>query len=611
MAPSTPTPFAGPDDGVAPVPPRTAAAIAALGLALAATTALLAYTGNDPHDLDAAAARAVMVFVPVGVGLRIWTHSPERRFGRLLVAAGVVTWLASLATSDQEVIYSVGRVATWVAELVLFALILAFPSGRLSGAADRVLVALMAVAVVALFLPSALLVGAYPAPATWTACVSDCPANAFQVVGHEPAWVDDVLRPLREVAIALVLAAVVARLALRVAAAPHALRRSLVPVLSGAIVLAVAMPVAFALRRHDPASTATSVSAWVLAAGLTVVALGFLLGAARWRITIGEQMYRLAAELHGRPDPMALRGLLADALEDPGLELLVRNDGHWIDPAGQPVAEPGAVPGRARTVLRDGEREVAILVHDPALAEQQAFVDAVGSLATVALANHVLAGQVEASLGEVRRSRERVLAAADDERRRIERDLHDGAQQHLIALRLKLELASRQSARQRLPDAEQLHQLSVDVDEAIDQMRALAAGVYPALLQARGLQPALVSAGRRAPVPVRVDARGVGRLPPAIEAAVYFCCLEALQNAVKHAGADLVSVAVTDGDVVGFEVRDDGRGFDAAGDGHAGQGLLNMRDRVASVGGELVVESRPGHGTRVAGLIPHPASSPV
>jgi signal transduction histidine kinase len=129
------------------------------------------------------------------------------------------------------------------------------------------------------------------------------------------------------------------------------------------------------------------------------------------------------------------------------------------------------------------------------------------------------------------------------------------------------------------------------------------------LLAAQGLRPALQSAARRAPVPVAVDARGVGRLPPAIESAVYFSCLEALQNAVKHAGAGSVSVALADGDLVRFEVCDDGRGFDLDGNGNGrGQGLANMRDRVAAVGGELVIESAPGRGTRVAGSIPHPAA---
>jgi signal transduction histidine kinase len=608
MALPLPTSPAGPHDAVAPISPRGAVAVAALGTALAASTVLVSYTGNDPHRLGDALLRGAAVLVPVAVGLGIWNRSPERRFGRLLVGAAAVTWLASLGGSDQELVYSIGRVATWVAELVLIALILAFPTGRLTRPVDRLLVAAMAGVVIVLFLPTALLVDAYPTPATWTACVNGCPGNAFQVVGHQPAWVAGVVQPAREVMASIVMLAVVLRLATRIGAATVPLRRTLTPVLAGAILHALALPIGFAARGQDPGTTLTLASTWVLAAGLPIVALGFLVGAARWRMVIGEHMYRLAGELHGRPNPLALRRLLAAALEDPRLELLVRGaDGGWADAEGRPVAEAHGAGGQARTVLTEGDRVVAVLVHDRALVEQQAFVDAVGSLAAVVLANHALTGQVQASLSEVHRSRERLLAVADDERRRIERDLHDGAQQHLIALRVKLERASRESARDRLPDAEQLHQLSVDVDEAIDQMRALAAGVYPALLAARGLRPALESAARRAVVPVTVSAPDIGRLPAAIESAVYFSCLEALQNAAKHADARLVSVAVADGDVVRFEVCDDGRGFDAAGGG--GQGLVNMRDRVSAVGGELVVESRPGHGTRIAGRIPHDAGA--
>jgi signal transduction histidine kinase len=227
----------------------------------------------------------------------------------------------------------------------------------------------------------------------------------------------------------------------------------------------------------------------------------------------------------------------------------------------------------------------------------------VGSLGILIFINKRLAAKVEASLEEVRRSRERILTVADEERRRIERDLHDGAQQRLVALRIKLELASERSAHEQMPDAELLHQFGEDVGEALDEVRSLAAGVYPPLLVDCGLEEALRSVARRSPMPVSVTAQDIGRFPRQVEAVVYFCCLEALQNAAKHAGADTVSIVVSDGRDLRFEVRDDGCGFELDHD-DLGHGLTNIRDRLGAVGGTLLAQSRPGTGTFVAGTIP-------
>jgi signal transduction histidine kinase len=328
------------------------------------------------------------------------------------------------------------------------------------------------------------------------------------------------------------------------------------------------------------------------------------MGAARWRVVVGERLYELAPKLQGRPDPDAVRKVLADTLEDPGLDLVYRAPDHrWLDTAGREATLPGAGSVRAHTVIRDGDSEVAAIIHGEALQEQQPFVEAAGRLAMVALTNHRLAAEVEASLEEAHRSRERILAVADQERRRIERDLHDGAQQRLVALRIKLELASELSAEQRLPHAEQLHELSKDVGDALADVQSLAAGVYPALLLDSGLRDALRSVARQSSVPTSVVADGLDRYPEQVEAAVYFSCLEALQNAAKYADARSVAIVVSDVSDLRFEVRDDGRGFDVD-HRNSGHGLTNIRDRLLAVGGDLVVESTPGRGTRIAGTIP-------
>jgi signal transduction histidine kinase len=574
------------------------------GIALGVLTGFITYTGNDPGAAGAAIVRGATVLLPIAVGLFICARLPEQRFGLLLVIGGFATFPATLSASGDEVLYSIGRVVTWLDEVALVYLILAFPSGRLIQRIDRALVGLIALVVLLLFLPTALLTDAYPTPSIWTTCVDDCPGNAFQLVDPAPGWVAGAVEPVREVLASLLFVGVSVRLLARIVRATTPLRRTLTPVLAGAVVHAVALPVAFSVRRAGDAPEPLLTLLWLLAVGLPVLAVGFLVGAARWRLAIAGALYRMAPRLHGGTSPAELRAILADTMEDPTVDVAYRgSDGEWLDASGVPVALPAPGSGRAHTVIRDGDAEVAAIVHDEALEEQRSFVRAVGAFAVMVLANQRLTAQVEASLQELRGSRERILAAADHERRRIERDLHDGAQQRLVALRIKLQLASDRSADDGLPDAAHLEQLGEEVGAALDEIRSLAAGVYPGVLVDGGLQDALRAVARRSPVPTSVSAEGLPRRSEEVEAAVYFCCVEAMQNAVKHAQAASVSVVVTDGDRLRFEVRDDGRGFDrerAVG----GRGLTNIRDRLSAVGGTLVVESRRGCGTSVTGTIP-------
>ncbi|TDC47987.1 sensor histidine kinase [Jiangella ureilytica] len=233
----------------------------------------------------------------------------------------------------------------------------------------------------------------------------------------------------------------------------------------------------------------------------------------------------------------------------------------------------------------------------------------------LALHNVRLDSALQASLEELRRrnaelqaSRARIVSAADASRREIERNLHDGAQQHLVALAVKLGLARRLAEGDA---AALLDELRTDVQETLTELRDLAHGIYPPLLREHGLGEALRNAANRAPVPTRVEAGTDRRYPPEAEAAVYFCCLEALQNAGKHAGPGAsATVRVRgDGDGVQFEVADDGAGFDPAAVGES-HGFVNMRDRLGAFGGELTVDSTPGAGTTVRGTLPAAALAP-
>jgi signal transduction histidine kinase len=224
--------------------------------------------------------------------------------------------------------------------------------------------------------------------------------------------------------------------------------------------------------------------------------------------------------------------------------------------------------------------------------------------AQMARENARLSGELESALAELQFSRARILATANLERRRIERDLHDGAQQRLVALRVRLGLAQELLREDPVRGAAMFGDLAADADAALDDIRLLARGVYPSVLVDRGLGDALRAAARSCPLHVTVDARRIARYPEDIETAVYFSCVEALQNAVKHTGGDTsVEIAVSQDDALRFDVVDTGGGFEVNGRPR-GRGLANMRDRVESVGGTLAVESAPGRGTRVSGRIP-------
>ncbi|HVM15631.1 MAG TPA: ATP-binding protein, partial [Egibacteraceae bacterium] len=231
--------------------------------------------------------------------------------------------------------------------------------------------------------------------------------------------------------------------------------------------------------------------------------------------------------------------------------------------------------------------------------------------AGLVLRNARLTTELLERLAELRASRQRLVSAQDEARRRLERNIHDGAQQQLVALKVRIRLAERMAEKGR-PVDDLLRALAADTDEAIDTLRDLARGIYPPLLAAEGLPTALRAQAQKVPVPVDVVDEGVGRYDQALEAAVYFCCLEALQNVAKYAGASRVQITLTeDGGNLVFSVADDGSGFDTASNGR-GAGLQNMEDRLDALGGRLTVRSAPGAGTTITGVLPleDPGSQP-
>jgi signal transduction histidine kinase len=587
--------------------------LAALGVMASAAGAAVALTGSAPGEVPFALNLGLAVAVPVAVGLYLWRQPLHARVGRLLVTVGLASFVPTLAASDEPALYSVGRVTAWVLNVALVYVLLSFPAGRLESAPERARVASTAGFTTTLYLPTALLVEQFPLPSQWTACGSACPHNAFMLLAGQPAWVHGVVVPVREVLTVAIYLAVSARLAHRITHATPLMRRTLTPVLAAAIVATVALAAAVATRRADPGSPAVAVLIVVLDAGLPLVSLGALLGMFRWRLHVAAAVERLALDLRADPRPGRLRDVVARALGDPSVELAfwnTRGASRWVDGEGAPVSPPAARPRRSWTEIRDGQGHLATIVHDPALDGQRDFVGAVGTYALVGYENRRLVADVDRSLREVASSRARIQAAADDERRRIERDLHDGAQQRLVALGIRLELAIELMDTDPARARTMLGELGAEVTGTLDDVRSLATHVYPAVLADLGLADALRAVALRSPVPATVRVVGSGSHPRELEAAVYFCCLEALQNAAKHAShSSAVTVALDVRSDLRFEVRDDGPGFTPSANGNgngngAGHGLLNMRDRIEAVGGRLEVSTAPGRGTRISGTVP-------
>jgi signal transduction histidine kinase len=580
-------------------------ALTAMGALLAGGAAAIALAGDMPHDVSLAERQALIIATPIAVGLYAWREGTHARFGRLLVIAGAAWFLEALSSSGNDVVYSIGRMSGWTVEAGLVCLILAFPSGRLTTSIDRRL-AIAAVALIAtLYLPTALIAETYPAPSQFSTCVSDCPGNAFMLLDSEPAWVDGVLLPLREVLTAALALAVVIRLTDRIRRATRLMRRTLLPVLVLAILRTLAIAVALGLRRAG-ADQALTAATTVIALGLPALCIGFLIGLLRWRIYAADCLVALAHGLRLRRGPAERRDLIAATLTDPTVELAfwrVDGAGGWVGAGGEPISLPPPASDRHATLIFDEQEPVAALIHDAALSEQQSFVEAVGAYSLVWDDNRRLAARVESSLAELRASRARILAAADQERRRIERDLHDGGQQRLVALRIRLELAEELMKQDPGRARDVLHRLGSEIDAALDELRSLAAGVYPSLLAARGLPDALRTAALQSPVPTSVQVEGSDRYSSEVETAAYFCCIEALQNVAKHAPeASAVVISLSRNGDLRFEVQDDGPGFLV--EGASGDGLVNMRDRIAAVGGDLEIRSMPGTGTLVVGTIP-------
>jgi signal transduction histidine kinase len=306
-----------------------------------------------------------------------------------------------------------------------------------------------------------------------------------------------------------------------------------------------------------------------------------------------------------------VREMLAASLGDHSVNVVywLPDREAFVDESGRRVEMPEPGSGRAWTAVEQDGRRVAAIVHDVALDTSPELVHAAAAASSLAIDNERLKADLRARLEELRVSRLRIVEAADESRRRIERDLHDGAQQQLVSLSLQLRVL-----KARLKEDSELarlvDQLSAQLMQALEELRELARGIHPAVLTDHGLGPAIAALASRMPIAVEDAIDVEGRLPAPVEAAAYFVVAEALTNVVKYSQAEVAEVDIhRAGDELVVTVSDDGVGGATVG---RGSGLRGLQDRVAAVGGTLALHSPPGEGTRLQARIPcSPVEAPV
>lgn len=580
-----------------------------LGLAVAATAAalvgtLLMATSTTLEQPEVAALRTgALALAHIAPALYLWWRHPSSRFPALLLIVAVSFGAYGLVAVDASWAYLFGRLMTFLALALAFYVFLAFPSGRLDDALSRIVVAATAVITVGGWLALALAAPVIPTTIPSLACGDACPPSPISLDASA-----DVAQRITDTVMVLASGVSLLAMGLLVWRAHRAAagRRLTAWLVAAAAVLNLALLCAYLLRvAFDPGGDQPD--GLVTALGLARFGLPIVIAIA---VTLDQG--RSARAVHALLESLApgqeegdLRAALAAVLRDPGLVLARRRDGRWEAPDGSPVAPPGPDDPRVWTEVdgADGRPTVALL-HDPSLGQTPEMIDAAASAAAIAIRQQDLADDLRRAVDDLRASRARLATAADEERRRLERDLHDSAQQALVALRVRVAIARETLDGDPGAAGAALDDIDAELGGVLEDLRRLARGLYPPLLEDRGLAEALRAAASRAPIPVSVEGRP-DRLPRQVEVAAYYCCREALQNAVKHAGPDArawVTLEVADG-ALAFTVRDDGPGFDATGPVAGGTGLTGMRDRAAAVGGSLEVRPSPD-GTVVSGRLP-------
>lgn len=521
--------------------------------------------------------------------LLAWWRRPASAMGAVLYLAALLWLAAGLVNTEQPALIAVGFVLAAAPIAAVLHLLLAFPSGRLGSTAARAIVAAGYAVTIVLQAPRYLFVD-FPPPYDVLA------------IDARPRLVD-VAEVVQNSIGALVIALAAVVLAGRLRRADARQRRTLWPLYAYGIAAILFIPVSANLLVHWPGLTPIQLAVWQVAV-LSVAPVAFTAAALRGGFARAGGIEELGARLAAGEDARReLREGLVDAVGDPSLELVLwmPERGGFVDEAGAATPSPAERRGRGVVEVALDGRRVGAIVYDSGLVPDPAPVAAAGRVLAIALERERLDAELGASREALRDSRARIVVAGDRERRRVERNLHDGAQQRLTGLALILRLAAGRAdgdpeLRALLDEAGQ------ELADALAELRELGRGLHPAILSDVGLSGALESLAERSAVPVRLEACPDGRLPEEVEVAAYYVVSEALANAAKHSGASRVTVAVARGDGrLRVRVDDDGRGGAAA---TPGSGLEGLRDRVEAVGGRLSLASPPGGGTVLEARLP-------
>jgi signal transduction histidine kinase len=553
-----------------------------------------------------AVQKADFILGPVFVGLYWLSRRPQSRFGPILIAVGFVGALYALQSSSNKWAFATGLLSEDAVGLAAYVLLLTFPTGRLDGLAARLILLAHVVLATIPAIVADLLLPQVGAGASISGCraVELCPKNALAITS-QPDLADHLHTIFRYGVIATALATA-GLLIWRFATGTPPHRRALAigaPIGLVFLLFVVAFHL-LALVAPD-ATHVRMVVVWALVVARAAIWYGFLAALIAAQLFAARALQRLVRRSLRHPSKRELEAMLSEPLGDPQLRLAFWNNetGSWAGVEGKTLQPPAPGSGLDLTVKQDRGSPTVAILHDAQLNDDPELLQTAGAIALLAAETAELDVARHDALQELRSSRARIVAAAQQERLRLERNLHDGAQQRLFGMQIKLEAAREQATDERL--VQELEEVAEDATQAVEDLRALARGLYPTALRERGLPDGLRSFAHALAIPVKIVDRGVGRYDASVEEAVYFCMLEAIQNTTKHGGPGAHATVTLERREGGLEfaVADDGAGFDRSRHGD-GIGFVSMQDRIGAVGGTLEVSSEPGRGTTVRGVVP-------
>jgi signal transduction histidine kinase len=566
-------------------------AVAALAVAFAAAVTGNAATNTVRPVSTTDLALALLVGSSFAVsGLVAWQIRPDNRIGPAMIVTSYLWSISQLHRSQDPVLFTIGDLFEITYLGAIMYVLLTFPSGRLEGAVVRGLAVVVAILTVPISPLHELLRGPNEACAGCPPLVvrlADAPA-VYTAVHH-----------FHLVAGALAAAAATVVVAYRWYGATAALRFAIGPVMwTGAGMCAVLALYVANEAIGGPWSALTNVA---LSLMLAAVPVSFLVGVARTRLA-RSAVAGLMIELSGPLQPGALQSALSRALHDPSLAIAywLPDEQRFVDAAGGDIDLPAVEDDRVVTMVERDGRRIAAFIHDPAV-DDEPLMRSVCAAAALALENERLQAELRAQLAEARSSRARIVEATEGERRRIERDLHDGTQQRLVSIAMTLGLAEAKVAKDTAA-RELIVESRAALSAALGELRELSQGIHSGILSDRGLAPALDDLVTRLRMPVDLEVALDERLPARVETAAYYVVSEGLTNIAKYARATSAHVRVRreNGSAL-VEISDDGAG---GADPMKGSGLRGLRDRVEALGGRFALTSPPGHGTMIRAELP-------